>query len=132
MSAAGRGSGTLVTRASIAASAAIVTASTPSAATLLATSLLGTSAVRALLELASAAHLVVRAAGSRSAFLANERMIGNDRDFLTDEALNIAQETALFRVTKSNREARSASAGRAADAVNVGLGFVWQVVVDNQ
>ena len=55
-----------------------------------------------------------------------------DGELLLDELFDIHQELVLFRCAVGNCGASGTSAARAADAVHVGVGFIWQVHIDDE
>ncbi len=60
-----------------------------------------------------------------------KRMLLDDRDDLSDKPLDIDEVGALILLAEGDRPARSASASSAADAVNIGLGDVGSIEVDD-
>lgn len=55
-----------------------------------------------------------------------------DRDFGADGFLNLGEETVALLVAERNSTTLGARPGGASDAVNIGIGLVWKIVVDDE
>ena len=59
-------------------------------------------------------------------------MLGNNGDFLADEALDISEVSTLLCVTKRYRLSARACSPSTTDTVYIGLRLIWEVVVDDE